>query len=82
MNKEFMQNFGATLIRFPIITVHMDNGEIIRIGSFDLDKTNVIPVSNGFYIERGASIVWYSYSHIIKIEAFGNEHQRTNTFNG
>ncbi len=82
MNEDFMINFGAALIRFPKITIYMDDGEIIRIGTFDLDKNVINPVQNGFYIERGASIVWYSYSHIKKIEAFGNEYQRKNTFNG
>lgn len=82
MDENFMVNFGVMLIRFPKITIYMNDGEIVRIGTFDLDKKSINPVQNGFYIERGASIVWYSYAHIKKIEAFGNEYQRANTFNG
>ena len=60
----------------------MDDGEIVRIGYNYIPHNAIFPRPFGFYVERGSSIVWYSYSSIRKIEAFGNEYQRANTFNG
>lgn len=60
----------------------MDDGEKLRIGYNYIPADTVFPQPFGFYIERGSSVVWYSYSSIKKIEAFGNEYQRKNPFNG
>lgn len=82
MYDEFKENFALLLLRYKIITIHMVDGEKIRLGRNHIPIETVFSRPFGFYIERGSSIVWYNYSNIKKIEAFGNEYQRTNIVNG
>lgn len=82
MYDDFKRNFAITLLRYKIITIHFIDGDILRLGYNYTPIESVFPRPFGFYIERGSSVVWYSYSSIKKIEAFGNEYQRADPFDG